>query len=114
MKNVINIGITINFDKNFFSNGLQQNIIFLNNLFNQIDDTCCYLLWQGSKINEKIVDKKLCFPYKNILLNDSIDFDLIIILAWNFSSPIIEKLKENIKDRNYKIIIPFPKLKIIN
>ena len=58
MKNVINIGITINFDKNFVSNGLQQNIIFLNNLFNQMDDTCCYLLWQGSKINEKIVNKK--------------------------------------------------------
>jgi hypothetical protein len=104
MKNVINIGITINFDKNFFSNGLQQNIIFLNNLFNQIDDTCCYLLWQGSKINEKIVDKKLCFPYKNILLNDSIDFDLIIMMGFTFADEIVLKIKEKRKKTKFVLM----------
>ena len=42
-----------------------------------------------------------------------INFDFIIILAWNFSEAIIKKLKENIKNRKYKIIVPFPILKII-
>ena len=41
-----------------------------------------------------------------------ISFDYIIILAWNFSNPIIKKLNKKFKNRNFKIIVPFPKLKI--
>ena len=41
------------------------------------------------------------------------DFDYIIILAWNFAEPITKKLRENIKDKKFKIIVPFPKLKVI-
>ncbi len=43
----------------------------------------------------------------------NINFDFIIILAWNFSDAIIKKLKENIKNKRFKIIIPFPKFKVI-
>tara|TARA_B100001121_G_C18631373_1_gene594549 strand:+ start:41 stop:1285 length:1245 start_codon:yes stop_codon:yes gene_type:complete len=43
----------------------------------------------------------------------NINFDFIIILAWNFSDAIIKKLKKNIKNKKYKIIVPFPNLKII-
>ena len=93
MKDIINIAITINFDKNFYSNGLQQNIIFLNNLMNQMDNTCCYYLWEGKQINEKIVNKKLCFPFKNIL-SDPINFDLIIIMGFTFGDEIVLKIKE--------------------
>ena len=57
-------------------------------------------------------------PGKNIKIikfNDlkNITFDYIIILAWNFSKPIIKKLKKNIRNKKYKIIVPFPNLKII-
>ena len=86
--------------------------------------TFCHVFNLGKKNIKLIVDdndlKQNKFtPGKNIKIINfnqlmKIDFDFIIILAWNFSSPIIKKLKENIKDRNYKIIIPFPKLKIIN
>ena len=42
----------------------------------------------------------------------SVKFDFIIILAWNFADPIIKKLNKTFKNRNFKIIVPFPKLKI--
>ena len=38
-----------------------------------------------------------------------INFDYIIILAWNFAPSIIKKLRREIKG-SFKIIIPFPKL----
>ena len=41
-----------------------------------------------------------------------LDFNYIIILAWNFADPIIQKLKKLIKKKKFKIIVPFPKLKI--
>ena len=103
MNDIFNIGITINFDTNFFSNGLQQNIIFLNNLINQIDNFNCYYLWTGSSINEKIVDKKLCFPYKNILQNNSINFDLIIMMGFTFGDDVVLKIKE--KRRKTKFVL---------
>lgn len=57
-------------------------------------------------------------PGKNIkILNfdnlKNINFDYIIILAWNFADPIIKKLKKEIKNKKFKIIVPFPNLKII-
>ena len=104
MKNFSNIGITINFDINFFSNGLQQNVIFLNNLFNQIENIRCYYLWEGSNINEKIVDKKFCFPYKNILKNNSIEFDLIIMMGFTFGDDVILKIKEKRKNTKFALM----------
>ena len=55
-------------------------------------------------------------PGKNIKIINfnklkDINFDFIIILAWNFSDAIIKKLKKNFKNRKFKIIIPFPNLK---
>ena len=38
-------------------------------------------------------------------------FDTIIIFAWNFAESIIKRIKKDFKDK--KIIIPFPKVKII-
>ena len=57
-------------------------------------------------------------PGKNIKIikfNDlkKINFNYVIILAWNFSESIIKNLKKNIKNKKYKIIVPFPNLKII-
>ncbi len=60
---------------------------------NQMDNTCCYYLWEGKQINEKIVNKKLCFPFKNII-SDPINFDLIIIMGFTFRDEIVLKIKE--------------------
>ena len=39
-------------------------------------------------------------------------FDAIIIFAWNFSDSIISRIKKDYK--NKKIIVPFPKVRIVN
>jgi len=85
--------------------------------------TFCHVFNIGNKEIKYIVDdnklKQNKFtPGKNIkIINFSrlknINFDFIIILAWNFAKPIAKKLKENIKNKRFKIIIPFPKLKVI-
>ena len=103
MNKIINIGITINFDTNFFSNGLQQNIIFLNNLINQIDNFNCFYLWEGSQINEKIVDKKFCFLiriYSKIIL---LILTLIIMMGFTFGDDVVLEIKE--KKKNTKIVL---------
>lgn len=57
-------------------------------------------------------------PGKNIKIIkfsdlNKFNFDYVIILAWNFSDSIIKKLNKYFKNRKFKIIVPFPKLKII-
>jgi hypothetical protein len=85
--------------------------------------TFCHVFDIGIKEIKYIVDdndlKQNKFtPGKNIKIINfkrlkNINFDFIIILAWNFAKPIAKKLKENIKNKRFKIIIPFPKLKVI-
>ena len=55
-------------------------------------------------------------PGKNIKIISyeklkKIDFGVIIIFAWNFAESIISRIKKDYK--NIKIIIPFPKVKVI-
>jgi len=85
--------------------------------------TFCHVFNLGNKEIKYIADdnnlkqnkftpgKKIKIINFNQLKN--INFDYIIILAWNFAKPIAKKLKDNIKNKKFKIIIPFPKLKII-
>jgi len=85
--------------------------------------TFCYAFNLGPRDIKIIVDdndlKQGKFtPGKNIRIIKfkelyKIKFDYIIILAWNFAKSIINKLNRNLKDRKFKIIIPFPNIKII-
>ena len=85
--------------------------------------TFCHVFGIGKKEIKFIVDdnnlKQDKFtPGKNIKIIKfsnlkSMHFDYIIILAWNFSEAIIKKLKKNLTDKKFKIIVPFPKLKIL-
>ena len=85
--------------------------------------TFCYVFDLGQKDIGAIVDDnnlkqgKLT-PGKNIKIIKfrelyKIKFDYIIILAWNFAEPIIDKLKNSFKSKKFKIIVPFPNIKII-
>ena len=85
--------------------------------------TFCYVFDLGQKDIGAIVDDnnlkqgKLT-PGKNIKIIKfrelyKIKFDYIIILAWNFAKPIIDKLKNSFKSKKFKIIVPFPNIKII-
>ena len=85
--------------------------------------TFCYVFNLSNKDIKYIIDdnklkQNKYTPGKKIkILNfkklESLEFDYIIILAWNFADPIIKKLKNNLKKKNFKIIVPFPKLKIL-
>jgi 2-polyprenyl-3-methyl-5-hydroxy-6-metoxy-1,4-benzoquinol methylase len=85
--------------------------------------TFCHVFGLGKKEIKFIVDDNdlkqgKYTPGKNIeIINfqklQNLDFDFIIILAWNFADPIIKKLKKNIKNKKFKIIVPFPNLKVI-
>jgi dTDP-4-dehydrorhamnose reductase len=50
---------------------------------------------------------------KDINILDSEKIDYIIILSWNFTDIIVEKLKKYRINNNIRIIIPFPEIKII-
>jgi len=103
MNKIFNIGITINFDINFYSNGLQQNVVFLFNLLNEIDTFNAFYLWEGKEINQEIVDKNKCIEYRDFLINDSFDFDLIIMMGFTFDDKVITKVKE--KNQRAKVVL---------
>ena len=67
MSSIINIGITINFDKDLYSNGLQQNVVFLNNLFNALGKFKSFYIYEGKELDSIFIDKSFCFPYIDIL-----------------------------------------------
>ena len=62
-----NIGITIDFDRSLYSNGLQQNVVILNSLINELDNFQSFFIYKGKEPEIELVDKELCFPSKNIL-----------------------------------------------
>jgi SAM-dependent methyltransferase len=85
--------------------------------------TFCYAFDLSQKDIRAIVDDnslkqgKLT-PGKNIKIINfkelyKIKFNYIIILAWNFAKPIINKLKNSFKHKKFKIIVPFSDIKII-
>ena len=83
--------------------------------------TFSYVFNLGTKSIRHIVDdntlkQKKYTPGKNIKIISfeelkAINFDYIIILAWNFAPSIIKKLRQSIK-KPFKIIVPFPKVSI--
>ncbi len=95
MKNIFNIGITINFDKNLYSNGLQQNVVILNNVLNQINEFRSFFLYEGKLLNSDLIDKNLCFPYKELLSDSAIHFDLIIMMGFTIKEEMISLIKKN-------------------
>tara|TARA_B100000212_G_C27384093_1_gene538407 strand:+ start:2611 stop:3723 length:1113 start_codon:yes stop_codon:yes gene_type:complete len=94
MKNTLKIAITIDFNISPFSNGLQQNIIFLQKLLEGINDFESYLLFKGDPQKYKFLKKNCCKPINEILNKDSNDFDLIILMGINLNEKTIKKLKE--------------------
>ena len=83
-KNKINnIAITINLKHHFLSNGMQQNIIFLANLINKIDDKNCFLLYFGELKNNNFIDPKKCISYEDYYDKNQYSFDLIIYAGFN-------------------------------
>ncbi len=98
-----NIGITINFDTDLYSNGLQQNVVILNNLLNDLDGFKSFYIYQGKIFESDLIEEQLCFPYVNILKNDAIVFDLIIMMGFSVSDELMVKIKN--KNPKTKIVL---------
>ena len=103
MSSIFNIGITINFDKDFYSNGLQQNVVFLNNLFNKLENIKSFYIYEGKELDSFFINKSFCFPYVDILKNDAIKFDLIIMMGFTFNEVVIKKIKK--KYQKTKVVL---------
>ena len=101
--NKFNIGITINFDINLYSNGLQQNIVFLNNLINDLKDFKSFYIYEGKKIDSGFIDNDYCFAFSDILKDDAIKFDLIIMMGLTMNENYISAIRE--KNKNTKFVL---------
>ena len=126
-KKFINYFKKINIQKKKINKIIEENIkknkIFIGYGAPAKVTTFCHVFEIGKDEIKYIVDDNdlkqgKYTPGKNIKIIKfkelkNINFDFIIILAWNFSDAIIKKLKQNIKNKRFKIIIPFPKFKVI-
>ena len=67
-----------------------------------------------NKLKQKRFSPGQKFPIISFAKLQKLKCEIIIIFAWNFSASIIMKLKKVYKGKNIKVVIPFPKLKVIN
>ena len=71
------------------------------------------IIIDDSKIKENYYMPGYDIQIKRFNYLKKINFDYIVIFAWNFSEIIIEKLK-TVRSKNFKIILLFPVVKIIS
>ena len=67
-----------------------------------------------NKLKQKRFSPGQKFPIISFAKLQKLKCEIIIIFAWNFSDSIIKKLRKIYKGKNIKVVVPFPKLKIIN
>ena len=73
----------------------------------------------SSIVDDNVLKQKRFSPGQKIPIISfaelkKIKCEVIIIFAWNFSESIILKLKKVYLGKNVKVVVPFPKLKVIN
>ena len=101
-----------NVDKNFFlvGYGAPAKVTTFSYVFNLGNESIKYIVDDNPLKHDKYT------PGKNIKIISfeelkKIDFDYIIILAWNFAPSIIKKLGQLVH-KSFKVIVPFPKITI--
>jgi len=104
MGSILRVGITINFDINFFANGLQQNIVILKKLLDELDNIRPFYIWQGNSINEKFVHKDDCIAYSDLLKDDSSNLDLIIMMGFSIKDKYINAYKNKYKKSKFVLM----------
>ena len=67
-----------------------------------------------NKLKQKRFSPGQKFPIISFAKLQKLKCEIIIIFAWNFSESIIKKLRKIYKGKNIKVVVPFPKLKVIN
>ena len=104
MGSILRVGITINFDINFFANGLQQNIVILKKLLDELDNIRPFYIWQGNSINENFVHKDDCIAYSDLLKDDSSNLDLIIMMGFSIKDKYINAYKNKYKKSKFVLM----------
>jgi hypothetical protein len=95
------IGITLDMSVAFWANGMQQNIVFLYNLFNKAGHDCYYITFKNPQ-------HKLEKNHKGMLLNEIMNdseekFDVIIIAGFDLLPEMYKELKN--RNKNLKVIL---------
>ena len=76
--NISKIGITIDISREYLSNGVQQNLIFLADCINQIKGKECFFLYIGELQSNNLILSYSCISYEIYLKEKANIFDLII------------------------------------
>ena len=92
------IGITIKLNKGatFQSNGMLQNLYFLAEAFNEIDDFESYFLYSSDSEPELILEKDRCISFSEYIVKPCFEFDIIILGGFTskmFSNTIFANTK---------------------
>lgn len=93
----IKVGITINFGIKIFSNGLQQNIIFLKKLFDNIQNLEPIFIYTGEIPEENYISKEQCLNYSDFIKEKHKDFDLLILVGFWLEQNYIKEIKKSNK-----------------
>ena len=101
-KNIIRVGITINFSIQFQANGLQQNIVFLKNLLDKLEDIDPIYIYKGDIPKENFIDKKYCLSIGDFIQKESKYFDLVILMGVCFAQNTLDTLKS--ANKNLKFV----------
>ena len=91
----IKVGITINFGIQIFSNGLQQNIIFLKKLFENIHNINPIFIYTGEIPVEDYILKEHCLNYSDFIKEQHKDFDLVILVGFWLEQNHINDIKKS-------------------
>ena len=94
---LIKVGITINFGIKIFSNGLQQNIIFLKKLLENIQNLETVFIYTGVIPEEDFIKKEHCLNYQDFFKEQYKDFDLVILMGFWFEQNQINEIKKSNK-----------------
>jgi len=81
--------------------------------FYEIPNKLIEFIIDDSKFKEELYMPGYDIQIKNFKFLNKIDFDYIIIFAWNFNDSIVKKIKTLKKNNKFNVILLLPKLKII-
>ena len=99
----VRVGITVDFKIKFHANGLQQNIIFLKNLLENIEEINPYYIYNGSIPQVDFILKEKCISYSDFIMDAHQQYDLLILMGFWFDQKIIKKLKKS--NKKLKIVL---------
>lgn len=93
-KKVLTIGLTINFKTKLFANGLQQNILFLKNLLDKIQDIKSFYIHSGRIPKKDYFPENQCLKYEDFIKKKHQDFDIVILIGFWLEQDVLNKIKD--------------------